>query len=155
MKKLILILVVLLFVVSAASASVDRIWWTGSVYATESVALGTYTSLAADATNDYFMYASKAGGGVDRIYLNNNSVWTTESDIVSGSYNALTADGVDDYFFYGANAGGGIDRIWSSGSSYSTASIASGTYTSLAADGALKFVWRKLTDLQINSRHVL
>ena len=135
MKKLMLILVVLLFVASSASAAIERLYNSGAWQTGTDVSSGTYyNSLAADATNDYFMYASKAGGGVDRVY-HNGSAWTTESDIVSGSYNALTADGVDDYFFYGANAGGGVDRIWHNGSSYSTESIASGTYTSLAADG--------------------
>ena len=96
MKKLMLIMVVLLFVVSGASASVDRIHYAGGWQDELGIASETYTALAADGVHANTFYGAKSGGGVDKIY-HNGSAWVTETDIVSGTYTALAADGVDDY----------------------------------------------------------
>jgi hypothetical protein len=93
MKKIMLILVVVLFVVSGASASVDRIYYS-SGWQTETDILSetTYTSLAADPNTALLSFGAKAGGGIDRLYYSGG--WQTETDIVSETYTALAADGV-------------------------------------------------------------
>jgi hypothetical protein len=137
MKKIMLILVVVLFVVSGASASVDRMYYSGGWQTETGMVPGTYTSLAADGVNDLFFFGTKPGGGIDRMYYSGG--WQTETDIVSGTYTALAADSVNQFFMFGAKAGGGVDRVYFNGSWQTETDIASGTYTALAADGVLQF----------------
>jgi hypothetical protein len=133
MKKLMLILVVVLFVVSGASASVDRMYYSGGWQTATDMAPGTYASLAADSLNTNFMFGAKAGGGVDRVYFNGS--WQTETDIVSGTYASLAPDAANQFFMLGAKVGGGVDRVYLGNGWQTETNILSGTYTAIAADG--------------------
>ena len=71
MKKLMLMVVAMLFVVSSASAGggVDEMQYDGGWNTVVDSLPGTYVSLTADATHPYLIYGAKAGGGVDEMQL--------------------------------------------------------------------------------------
>ena len=112
MKKLMLMVVAMLFVVSSASAGVDEMYYDGVWKTVVDKMPGTYVSITADGVDDYHFYGAKAGGGVDEIYYS-GGVWNTVVDKMPGTYVSLTADATREYLIYGAKAGGGVDEMQS------------------------------------------
>ena len=122
-----------LYYALTSSGEVDVVYKTGGAWSVARLYSGTnYTYLEPDSQYNRYVYAAKAGGGLDVLY--DSSGWKS-GQISANTYVELKSDPMNGAYCYALTPTGNIDVVYNSGS-WGSGTINSGNnYTTITQDG--------------------